>query len=74
MAATRISSVLPSVWPSTVPSGEEKSATSRSPMTMPGHSRVPYSTSAAIPTPTGGHSAVTVPCRYASRSPIFAAA
>ena len=40
-AATTTSSVLPSVWPSTVPSGEEKSATSRSPMTIPGHSRVP---------------------------------
>ena len=40
-AATTTSSVLPRVWPSTVPSGDEKSATSRSPMTMPGHSRVP---------------------------------
>ena len=40
-AATTTSSVLPTVWPSTVPSGEEKSATRRSPMTMPGHSRVP---------------------------------
>ena len=40
-AATTTSSVLPTVWPSTVPSGVEKSAASRSPMTMPGHRRGP---------------------------------
>ncbi len=72
-AATTTSSVLPTVCPSTVPNGLEKSATSRSPITMPGHRRVPNRTSTAMPTPTGGHSAVTAPSRYARRRPIFAA-
>ena len=40
-AATTTSSVLPAVWPITVPNGVEKSATSRSPMTTPGHRRGP---------------------------------
>ena len=75
VAATRISSVLPSVWPSTVPSGrgevgDQQVADDDARATAASRT----ATSAAIPTPTGGHSAVTVPCRYASRSPIFAAA
>ena len=40
-AAITTSSVLPTVWPSTVPSGEEKFAASRSAITTPGHSRGP---------------------------------
>ncbi|MEA2382090.1 MAG: hypothetical protein QOH72_2061 [Solirubrobacteraceae bacterium] len=73
-AATTTSSVLPTVCPITVANGVEKSPTSTSPITIPGNSRGPYSTSAAMPTPTGGHSAVTAPSRYARRSPTFAAA
>jgi hypothetical protein len=35
----------------------------RSPITIPGQRSSPQIASAAIPTPTGGHSAVTPPCR-----------
>jgi hypothetical protein len=62
-AATTTSSVFPSVPPRTVPHGLEKSATNRSPITIPGHTRGPRITRAATPTPTGGQSAVTLPCR-----------
>ena len=40
-AATTSATVFPTVWASTVPSGVEKSPSSRSPITIPGHSRTP---------------------------------
>ncbi len=39
--AAMIATVFPTVWARTVPSGVEKSASSRSPITIPGHSRRP---------------------------------
>jgi len=48
---------------STVANGVEKSPSSRSPITMPGHSRIPARKSTARPSPAGGQSAATAPSR-----------
>lgn len=40
-AATTSAKVLPTIWPMIVPAGWAKSASSRSPITMPGHRRMP---------------------------------
>ena len=40
-AAATTATVFPTVWASTVPSGVEKSPSSRSPTTTAGHSRIP---------------------------------
>ena len=62
-AATTSATVFPAVWASTVANGVEKSPSSRSPITMPGHSRSPPRKSTARPSPAGGQSAATAPSR-----------
>ena len=61
--------MLPAVCASTVANGVEKSPSSRSPITTPGHSRTPPRKSTARPRPAGGHNAATAPSRYASSRP-----